>query len=140
MSISPSTRWRMFVAKHRSALHQLADAWRYLVLGGVRRLDVAVDVLHPNPTPSLCTCYGPQRAGREAYDDHREGCPWVAARCEDCGGVGWCLGCGGDGLRPQIAESEHPDGCHSTSATMSPDCQGDGHYSCKTCTRKEQAP
>lgn len=98
MSLPFHTRWRMFLAKSKTGARSFDEAWRYLVLGGVRRDAAAPDVLHPNPTPSLCTCYGTQRAGREAYDDHKEGCPWVAAKCSTCDGAGWCPGCGGDGL------------------------------------------
>jgi len=100
MSLPFHTRWRMFLAKSRSGTRELTDAWRYLVLGGVKNRAPVRDVLHPNPTPSLCTCYGPQRAGREAYDDHEDGCPWLDARCDECLGEGYCRICGGAGLHP----------------------------------------
>ena len=31
----------------------------------------------------------------------------------------------------------HPDGCHTTSADAHRDCDGDGHYECATCTRRD---
>jgi hypothetical protein len=59
---------------------------------------IPVEGCHPS---QLCRCFvGPANATRGVLADHDPGCLWVAAMCTRCSGTGWCIGCGGDGTRP----------------------------------------
>ena len=34
------------------------------------------------------------------------------------------------------AINDHPDGCHTTDPVELHDCESDGHYSCRSCSRR----
>jgi hypothetical protein len=88
----------------------------------------------PSHPSYLCKCGG-ENPDNEAYrGSHQPDCQWAAQMCRTCEGDGLCPTCTGCGIRPQ---GKHPDGCHSTDATSLRDCHGDGHYSCRDCTRRE---
>lgn len=44
-------------------------------------------------------------------------------------------------VQERSVANEHPDGCH-TGGSVTRDCESDGHYSCRTCSRRieEDAP
>lgn len=95
------SRLRLFV------MHQRV-AWRALFR---RRHPAVLDlespenakVTHPE---QLCRCASGQPA--DVLADHDPGCRWVPAMCESCAGTGWCIGCGGDGTRPDWDPEKTP--------------------------------
>lgn len=94
------SRLRLFLVHQRAA-------WRALF----RRRHAAfvapdldpAEITHPE---QLCRCAGGHPA--DVLADHDPGCHWVPAMCEGCAGTGWCIGCGGDGTRPDWDPEKTP--------------------------------
>lgn len=93
--IGAMDRVRKFLMFQRAAFRSLLRRRR------TTDADFVVPAGPPHPA-KLCRCFGPD-GGDPVHDvlaDHDRGCPWVAAMCEACAGTGWCVRCGGDGIRP----------------------------------------
>lgn len=103
------SRLRLFLIHQRASWRALFR-WHQRVWVSSDDLDVLDDadrdrISHPS---QFCRCFVGSATPHDVLADHEPGCRWVAAMCERCAGTGWCIGCGGDGTRPDWDPEKTP--------------------------------